>query len=45
MQGAGAEEQELEEHQHECALCLSAPRTVRLSPCGHTCLCQVSLPL
>ena len=23
-----------------CCLCLSAPRTVRLGPCGHACLCR-----
>jgi hypothetical protein len=23
-----------------CAICLEAPRTVRLSPCGHSCLCE-----
>jgi hypothetical protein len=49
MQGAGAEEQETQgafvlAFSSECAVCLSAPRTVRLSPCGHTCLCQVSCP-
>jgi len=24
----------------ECVLCLSAPRTIRLEPCGHGCLCE-----
>ena len=27
----------------ECVLCLSAPRTKRLEPCGHGCLCQECL--
>ena len=27
----------------ECVLCLSAPRTIRLEPCGHGCLCEECL--
>ena len=28
--------------QRECSICLTAPRTVRLSPCGHACrLCKL----
>ena len=28
-----------EEH-NECCLCLNAPKTHALTPCGHTCVCE-----